>query len=261
MPRGLERIVPTVEGVAAGQSLMMPATERACRDCGQVYVTEFRAKWVCDGCVAAYNKDGPFAHRDVIAEARLDAQLTEAGIHGRWKDRGRLDTFRPEDQPSAYTFALRFIEEWPRLLALGFSGGVGTGKTHLVTGIARRLLEDGRTVRYVHLPTMAWAMKTAEHWSQEAAAQTKPLYAADLVVLDDCGREKETPSLKEAMDALIDSRWVRQRPTILTTNLTVALLKGWLGEASNSRFTSEATIITMAEGDRRLQPVDDHDPY
>jgi DNA replication protein DnaC len=258
---GLQRIIPTLEGLAAKDLIMMEPTERPCRECGQVFITSFKPKWVCDACIHSYTEHGPFADRLATQDAKEDRIFDQSGITGRWKANGKLDTFRAADQPMAYSSALDFITDFPKRIALAFCGGVGTGKTHLVTGIARKLALEGLTVKMVHVPTMAWQIKTGESWQKEASALTGPLFTADLVVLDDVGREKDTPAWTEARDAMIDRRWVLQRPTIIASNLSEQNLKIYLGDAAASRFTSEAIVVTMLEGDRRMIPLTDDAPF
>jgi DNA replication protein DnaC len=205
---------------------------------------------VCPACVEKQEK----AIRDARHAARVREQeqrLADAGILGDFLTM-TFERFSRDAQPEAFDAAWRFVEGWPGQPGLAFLGEVGTGKTHLAVAIARAILMAGEKVRVVHVPTLTWRLATAEDWAATARALVDPLESLDLVVLDDLGREKTTDRFAEALDRIVHVRHRDGRPLVVTMNLELAELRRHLGLAAASRFLSEAEVVRMQPGDRRL---------
>ena len=119
------------------------------------------------------------------------------------------------------------------------SGASGSGKTHLCTAICRRLLADGRAVRYVIWRDAAREIKAA---ALDNAAREKlvfPIRNADVLYMDDflktaTGEVPTKADIELAID-VIGARYNAKATTILSTELSVDALLS-LDQAMGSRI-------------------------
>lgn len=107
-----------------------------------------------------------------------------------------------------------FAEKGQGLLMIG---GTGTGKTFHSACIANALIDKGYEVVMASVPAMISQMQ------RNAYAKADPMaYAVscDLLILDDLGAERSTEYAQEQVYAIIDGRYSRRKPMIVSTNLT-----------------------------------------
>lgn len=131
------------------------------------------------------------------------------------------------------------------------TGPVGVGKSHLAIGAVRGLFFGGATL----LVVTAKQMLTMLDWkSDEARANRRLLYGVDMLVVDDVGTVNESAWAVEELAALLDERWSRDLPNIVSTNLVPDELKAALGERAYSRLTGAYVGIKLTGEDRRKGP-------
>lgn len=162
--------------------------------------------------------------------------LSQAEVPARFRD-CRLSTFDPTRAKSGGPAALAWATERAAEPYSGLiSGPVGTGKTHLVVGVlaaraeaylATNAAAEGPTWQQRHrrwtalfadVPTLLDELRS---WIAHPTDED-PLgryVQADLLVLDDLGRERVTDWATERLYVLVNSRYGELRPTIATTNL------------------------------------------
>ena len=134
---------------------------------------------------------------------REDLRISAARIPERYRHCS-LDTFDPSfpgadaSLKDGLITARRFVDEYPIDTAgkgLLFVGTVGTGKTHLAVGVLRRLVREkgvhGLFCDYREL------LKSIQNSYNPQVATTelellKPVFAAEVLVLDDLGRRNPT---------------------------------------------------------------------
>lgn len=135
-------------------------------------------------------------------------------------------------------------------LGLFLTGPVGCGKTHLIVGIARIACALGANPLFVSVPE--WFQSLRDSYADSRQTNEHKLLTqlreADLLILDDLGAERSSDWVRERLYLVINDRYVRERPTWVTTNLTVEELNATLGERSVSRLVSDAVVFTL-EGD------------
>ena len=130
-------------------------------------------------------------------------------------------------------------------------GPTGTGKTHAVTGACREAHRHGLTV--VFLPVVELLDLLRPGGPEHALDK---LMAVDRLILDDLGAEKATDWTAERLYALVNRRWLEERPTAITTNLEIEDLRDetkGVGERLFSRIAgSDAVVLRMSGKDWRF---------
>jgi DNA replication protein DnaC len=76
--------------------------------------------------------------------------------------------------------------------------------------------------------------------------------APALLVLDDWGKERRSEWSVSMLWTLLDARYRRQAPTLVTTNLSTREFGAWVGQAAASRIGEAGTWATLRDRDYRL---------
>lgn len=120
-------------------------------------------------------------------------------------------------------YARTFGEDSRSLL---FQGSPGLGKTHLSLAIAREVIDRGYGVIYVSAPAIMTKIE-AEHFdSRDTEKDSEKLVTeCDLLILDDLGTEFTSRFGVSALYNIINTRMIRQKPTIISTNLKLTELQ------------------------------------
>lgn len=130
-------------------------------------------------------------------------------------------------------------------------GSVGVGKTTLAVALGEWAFTNYKNlvpafVKYQDI----FALRLEK--TLEDARRWERIMNADLLVLDDIiASDKELSDWKhETLYTLLDHRYVHNKPTIITTNLTKEDLKGLLGKRINDRLRSNLVTLSI-QGDSR----------
>lgn len=138
--------------------------------------------------------------------------------------------------------------------SLLFYGEVGTGKTHLCSAIANKVLAEGRSVIYMKSGRLFnWLRNQmfAEQEKNEDPIET--LCQVDLLIIDDLGSEVRTDFVEEQLYNLIDERIIRQKPWVISTNDSIEELCRRYDERITDRIIGEANRYRFAEKSIRCQ--------
>jgi len=145
----------------------------------------------------------------------------------------------------ARSFAENFAEVAKRGSWLTFTGGPGTGKTHLASAIANRLLEDGVSVLYRRTYDLLREIKST--WSKESELDERAVLekytGADLLILDEIGVQFGSETEGVLLFDLLDTRYGNLKPTIVISNLGRADLAELLGERLFDRLAETGSAI------------------
>ena len=132
-------------------------------------------------------------------------------------------------------------------------GNTGLGKTHISLAIANEVLKKGYSVIYDSSINILRDIEK-EHFSHEKSSEMLDLVCnTDLLILDDLGTEFESKFYNSAIYNIINSRLIKERPTIISTNMDFAALSARYGGKVASRITTMYTCLEFKGDDVRLQ--------
>ena len=132
------------------------------------------------------------------------------------------DTFESDLYPNSKKSIMfrKYCEKWKEVktnnIGMIISGSVGTGKTFYANCIANEIRQ-----KYRDLCVTITSKQITELSIFDRADYIKKFIYADLLVIDDLGAERLTEASQEAIFDLIDERKKVEKPTIVTTNLTM----------------------------------------
>jgi len=194
----------------------------------------------CDICLDAgwIGNDVPHGHPDfgraLPCECKKDlSETTKIERLQRYSNLGPLTRLsfndlisigtRP-DEPSQKAFnqsfeaALEYIRKPTGWLV--FAGPSGTGKTHLAAAISNELMSQGKYVFFIVVPDLLDHLRLA--FNPEAELQYDDLFEqvkeTPFLVLDDLGANALSNWATEKLFQIINHRFTRELPTIITTN-------------------------------------------
>jgi DNA replication protein DnaC len=118
--------------------------------------------------------------------------------------------------------ALDAAEEFARTLKgwLLLEGSYGCGKTHIAAAIANNAVQRGVPTLFITVPDLLDSLRFAYSDPETTfEARFDDIRNADLLVMDDFGTQNATPWAQEKLFQIINSRYINQLPTVITTNL------------------------------------------
>jgi len=127
-------------------------------------------------------------------------------------------------------------------------GPWGAGKTHLAVATARHIHD--RAFANVHFTTAAELVARTRGFHDEAARKAK---SADLLVLDDVGQVTLPEWGRDVLYDVLNARYERGLPVVLTTNLDADGLRSHLGAAAVSRLTESCDWVPVTASDYRAE--------
>ncbi len=198
-----------------------------------------------------------------IAQQREDFQrkwaekmFEESGVGKRFLT-ASFEYFERQRMPKAYDIALGFAESFDKNDGEGllFTGDVGTGKTHLAAAIATKIIrKNSATVEFVSYTEVLTDIKAAfSNHSEEAYLLEERMRKADLLVIDDLGKEKPSPFTNELFYRVVNVRYKDKLPMIITSNYGVESLSERLNYSVFSRLVAICRVIEMRGIDYRMK--------
>jgi DNA replication protein DnaC len=187
---------------------------------------------ICDGVglVRVIDVTGNWVSRPCQCQQaeREERRIAAARIPQRYRE-CTLDTYEiyhgaDRSLAEALFQARRFVEEYPAGTAgkgLLFTGSIGVGKTHLAVGVLQRLVRErgvkGRFCDYREL------LKNIQNSYNPQVNTTelellKPIFAAEVLVLDDLGAQKPNDWVWDTVALVLNSRYNDRLTTVITTN-------------------------------------------
>lgn len=149
-------------------------------------------------------------------------------------------------------FAENFKESNSNLF---FYGTVGTGKSFLSGCIAHELLQAGYSVIYFSASGM---FERLARYSFDSKAKedlqdfSEDLYGCDLLIIDDLGTELTNNFVTSQLFSCLNERGLRQKATIISTNLSLEELRDRYSDRIFSRITSNFILCKLTGPDIRI---------
>ncbi|MEZ2742655.1 ATP-binding protein [Paenalcaligenes hominis] len=176
-------------------------------------------------------------------EAYAQEVFKRAAIPPRFASR-TLGNFIPHCDKSsralrvATSYAQNFKEVLEKGQSMIFVGNVGSGKTHLASGIAHEVIQQGHQALF---STVLGAVRTVKETYRRDSTKTESeaileLIEPDLLVLDEVGVQFGSDAEKLILFEIINGRYEHMKPTILLSNLNIEGLGEYLGERVMDRL-------------------------
>ncbi len=183
--------------------------------------------------------------RDVIAEENFSTLSYE---YYQGED---LERFRGAVQ-ICKTFTENFKQDYRNLF---FYGTVGTGKSFLSGCVAGELLKKGYSV--IYFSSAALFDTIARYAFDTKGKETlynfyEDLYNCELVIIDDLGTEMTNTFVASQLFSCLNERHLRQKATIISTNLSLEELRDRYSDRIFSRITSNYTLCKLTGPDIRM---------
>ncbi|SDF26714.1 ATP-binding protein [Dyella sp. 333MFSha] len=129
-----------------------------------------------------------------------------------------IDSWQPSEMRGLPPARLRHLETlaWlDRCQNLVITGPTRSGKTHLVCGLARRAVNQGRSVHFARVPELLTTLEQQSAANRERTFRQLGRY--DLVILDDFALEPATAEATFLLWQVVDRRERWQRATIVAS--------------------------------------------
>ncbi|SER87155.1 ATP-binding protein [Lachnobacterium bovis] len=155
----------------------------------------------------------------------------------------------------AYQRSLQFVSEFnnihPNIL---FYGNTGVGKTFLSNCIAEKLLQTGHSVLYF-TSFQLFEILSAGVFSKnsDAISTNKSIFDCDLLIIDDLGTELTNSFTNSQLFLCVNERLLRQKSTIISTNLSPKQLLDTYSERTFSRLINNYSVLKLIGEDIRMK--------
>ncbi len=137
-----------------------------------------------------------------------------------------------------------------------FTGSTGVGKTFLTNCIAKELIDKYQSVIYLSANDLFDIFsKNKFHYDTEEEMRDMYQYIldCDLLIIDDLGTELNNTFVSSQLFYCINERLIRKKGTIISTNLSMDMLRDTYSDRISSRIISQYSIIPLYGGDIRTK--------
>jgi DNA replication protein DnaC len=205
----------------------------------------------CPSCADAARRANEEA-AELKRRAHSQRVLIEgSGIVGRFLQ-ASLANYQTSTEPQQCVLSAceQFVEQFPANEGEGLLllGRPGTGKTHLVCGIALEII--ARHMRLVHVASATDIVRqlrnTWRRGSEEREEDVIERFASyALLALDEVGVGFGTDGERSQLFEVLDLRYRLQRPVLVCSNLNATDLREALGERAFDRLQDGARVLTL----------------
>jgi DNA replication protein DnaC len=130
-------------------------------------------------------------------------------------------------------------------------GPTGVGKSFESYGVIRALAVSGARVNWVFTSAADCYAKLRPRPSVDSEHEFERYANAGFLVLDDLGAAKSSEWVEEINYRLINFRYEREKPTLVTSNVQPKDLKASIGDRVASRLVEMADRVVLSGPDRR----------
>jgi DNA replication protein DnaC len=146
----------------------------------------------------------------------------------------------------AFMVCQKYASEFNRVSTKGLllAGPYGTGKTHLVTAIHREVLAKDIASVFVNMPNLVDELIQSFKSNSESITYTAALEKR-LVIIDDLGAERLRDWVQEYIYRLINERYEKMLPLVVTTNCGIKELETRIGGPAVDRLAEMCEIVPL----------------
>ena len=158
-----------------------------------------------------------------------------------------------------HTWCKEYVENFEKKGGnLIFTGSTGVGKTFLTNCIAKALIDQYQSVIYLSSNDLFDVFsKNKFHYDTEEEMKDMYQYIldCDLLIIDDLGTELNNAFVSSQLFYCINERLLRKKSTIISTNLSMTMLRDTYSDRISSRIISQYSIIPLYGDDIRTKIV------
>jgi DNA replication protein DnaC len=189
----------------------------------------------------------------IMRRRQLQELMTRSGLDEETLRRWSFDTFDPlaaqtDERGKAQLAQVKAICQEYAQSPKGWMvlcGPYGCGKSHLAYAIAGALCRARRPVYVSPVPDLLDALRQSfdrKNGDEPFEKRFDLVRNADLLVLDDLGAQNDTPWAAEKLYQIVDHRYRRRLPLLITTNVNLYAPQGRIEPRILSRILDGANL-------------------
>lgn len=187
------------------------------------------------------------------AEAEWVRKLERAGVHKRYQG-CTIESFFENKLPpqigDAMAQIVQYIEELEKNIKCGrgliLMGPVGTGKTSAAIAVLQYGLQRDYGGLFIGMSSLLDTIFTTKERNREEWVEfERRLRETTLLIIDDLGTERPEGWVQIKLDSIINERYNRMKPVIVTTNLDAKGLKNTYTERIIDRLRQTNKILAF----------------
>ena len=132
-------------------------------------------------------------------------------------------------------------------------GKTGLGKTHLSLAVANEFLDRGLSVVYDSAQNLINALAEEQFSYSGNTELSDSVLESDLLIIDDLGAEMHTSFSASCVNNVINTRLLKNKPTIISTNLTLDEIEAVYSPRVLSRIIGGYKLLGCLGDDIRQQ--------
>lgn len=188
--------------------------------------------------------------RRIALQRKVSKLFEQSKLGERFKSRTFENFSQNKNNERAYNAAKKYSENFKQYKSEGagiiLSGTYGTGKTHLAAAISIDLINQGIPVVFGTLINLLGKIRQTYHNDEDEWEVLNIYTSADLLVIDDLGKEKPTEWVLEKLYSIVNDRYENNKPIVITTNYDHETLVKRLTVNGNCE-TAESIISRLYE--------------
>lgn len=136
-------------------------------------------------------------------------------------------------------------------------GATGVGKTRLMWTMAKELISIfsiNTDFEFISVPKLLHDIRQCYQASDNSEKRIVELYSfVNYLFLDDLGVEKTSEWTIQILYLIINERYEKELPIIISSNLSLAELSFHIGERITSRISEMCELVKLTGTDRRTE--------